>query len=352
MKKIIISSALIFMASTALSASASAVCETTVPASTMTEEYEVETAAETTTAEILPGGRIYFENFSELYDFWYKTADSENAYPDYVCGVWSTDGGMEKLTVALVTGEMGQKGKEEILSLIENDESVAFTYKPYTYAELCEVKENITKHLIELTDSGIASSWGIGVYEMENVVHIDIDTTIPEVQELMAECEEKYGDMVAFEYSGSIYDCVANAGRVDVDGPEGTDIGAPIPAGGDIVAFVTDAPADKPDWYNTTAGASSETGLETGELITVTTTAQTADYKSSVLIWAAAAAIILLLTAAGIIAAKKKRSAQTTAGTIETAENISTAQVEAMLKITEKAPSGDTFEKIMKKIEE
>ncbi len=347
MRKIIITSALVFTMSSVFSFSA-ALSETTVPASTMAEEYEVETAAESTTAEILPGGRIYFENFSELYDFWYKTADSENAYPDYVCGVLSTDGGMEKLTVALVTGEMGQKGKEEILSLIENDESVTFTYKSYTYAELWEVKENITKQLIELTDSGIASSWGIGIYEMENVVHVDIDTTIPEVQELMAECEEKYGDMVAFEYTGSIYDCVANAGRVDVDGPEGTDIGAPIPAGGDIVAFVTDAPADKPDWYYTTAGASPETG----EVMSVTTTVQTADYKSNVLMWAAAAGVILLLAAAGIIGAKKKSAAQTTAGAVETAENISTAQVEAMLKITEEAPSGDIFEKIVKKIEE
>lgn len=346
MKKFLIMTLIIFTFGAVFSVSCSAFSETTVPPSTMAEEQEAETAVETTTTTTLPPDEIHFEYFSELYDYWHKTAEGDVPYPDYVCGVWSTDGGTDRLTVALVTGEKGQKGKEEILSMIEDHDSVVFDYKPYTYLELNGIKEKLTAQLAEMTRNGIVSFWGVGVYERENVVHVDIDTTIPEVQTFIDDCDEKYGNMVTFEHTDGIVNAIQPAGRVDVDGPEGVDIGAPIPAGGDIVGLMTDAPADKPEWYYTTAGEMAETG----EVVAVVTNCET-DGNNYMLFWAAGAAVVMIVVTGAFIV-RKNRVAQTTAGTAETAENITSAQVEVMLKNTSESPSAETFEKIMGKLEE
>ncbi len=325
------------------SISASALSETTVAPTTMAEEYEVETADAVTTTTLLPADNVKFECFSELYDYWYKTAEGDVPYPDYVCGVWSTDGGMDKLTVALVTGENGQKGKEEILSQITNHDSVVFDYKPYTYMELNEVKEKLTAQLVEMTDKGIVSSWGIGVYERENVVRIDIDTTVSEVQALIDDCDDKYGNMVAFEHTDAIMNAIQHAGRVDFVDEESIDIGGSIMPGGGGAALETMPECDKPEWYYTTAGA------ESGEAVSVITTGQMSDNKNTVLLWITAAAVMIIVAA--IIITQRRRAAQTNAGVMEVAENLNTAQVEEILKTTEETPSGDVFEKITKEIE-
>lgn len=133
-------------------------------------------------------GEEPYENAYELWVSW------DQAYPDFVAGVWSTDGGVGRLTFALVEGA-GEAEKEEILSRIRDKDSVSFSegYR-YSYAELRSLKEELTAYLGDGT-----GAFGIGVYEGENRVHIDINTDNPGAEAFMRMCRESYGEMIAFE---------------------------------------------------------------------------------------------------------------------------------------------------------
>lgn len=129
-----------------------------------------------------------YENAYELWVSW------DRAYPDFVAGVWSTDGTVERLTFALVEGA-GEAEKEEILSWIRDKDSVSFAegYR-YSYAELRSLQEELTPYLGDGT-----GAFGVGVYEGENRVHIDINTDNPGAEAFMRMCRETYGDMIVFE---------------------------------------------------------------------------------------------------------------------------------------------------------
>ena len=59
-----------------------------------------------------------YANAMALYNSWYVEKDVdgqkvfEQEYPEAVCGVWSTDGGMDNLTVAVTDDEAGERAKE------------------------------------------------------------------------------------------------------------------------------------------------------------------------------------------------------------------------------------------------
>ena len=61
-----------------------------------------------------------YATMGDLYQAW----GGYEGYPDYICGVWSTDGGMSNMTVAVTKDKAGERGKEEILSLLESPNSV------------------------------------------------------------------------------------------------------------------------------------------------------------------------------------------------------------------------------------
>ena len=131
------------------------------------------------------------ELYKNAYELW---ASWDRTYPDYVAGVWSTDGTVERLTFALVEGA-GEKEKEELLSRIEDKDSLSFAegYR-YSYAELRSVQAELTAYLGDGT-----GAVGIGVYEGENRVHIDINTDNPGAEAFMRMCRETYGEMIVFE---------------------------------------------------------------------------------------------------------------------------------------------------------
>ena len=131
------------------------------------------------------------EPYENAYELW---ASWDQSYPDFVAGVWSTDGGVERLTFALVEGA-GEAEKEEILSRIRDKDSVSFAegYR-YSYAELRSVQAELTAYLGDGT-----GAFGIGVYEGKNRVHIDINTDNPGAEAFMRMCRETYGDMIVFE---------------------------------------------------------------------------------------------------------------------------------------------------------
>ena len=129
----------------------------------------------------------------DLYQAWFTLNGYESPYPAYVTGVWSTGGSENDLVFGVTKDEAGEAGKEEILRLVADDATVSFVYQTYSYAELQAVQNEIVPHMGEST-----GAYGCGIYDMENVVHIDVDETNPNAEAFMAEMAERYGDKVAF----------------------------------------------------------------------------------------------------------------------------------------------------------
>jgi len=128
-------------------------------------------------------------------------------------GVWSTDGGLNNLTIAVTKDEAGEAGKAEILELIENDESVTFTYQSYSYAELLAARLEIERQLGK--DNGMHS---IGIYEMENHIGVGIDETHPKAEAFMQKLLKEYGDMVHIEISTGPINTLEETTLVDIGG--------------------------------------------------------------------------------------------------------------------------------------
>lgn len=134
-----------------------------------------------------------YETMFDLFQSW-----DEN-YPDYVCGIWSNDGTDNDLTVALIEGEEGEKGKAEILSLIRNHSTVTFTTMKYSRNHLISIQES----LYEYFDKGIGLMV-IGVYETQNKVVLEIQddyVSNTETKLFVKYVEETYGDAVKVNFS-------------------------------------------------------------------------------------------------------------------------------------------------------
>ena len=139
-----------------------------------------------------------YATMGELYQAW----GGYEGYPDYICGVWSTDGGMSNMTVAVTKDKAGERGKEEILSLLENPNSVTFTYQSYSYQELQEVNEAIVSRMM----AGDQSIVACGIYEMENKVHISVLETAENAEETAQKLVKTYGDKVMVELGSMVFD--------------------------------------------------------------------------------------------------------------------------------------------------
>lgn len=139
-----------------------------------------------------------YATMGDLYQAW----GGYEGYPEYICGVWSTDGGMSNMTVAVTKDKAGERGKEEILSLLENPNSVTFTYQSYSYQELQKVNEAVVKRMI----AGDRSIVACGIYEMENKVHISVLETAENAEETAQELVKTYGDKVTVELGAMLFD--------------------------------------------------------------------------------------------------------------------------------------------------
>jgi len=129
-----------------------------------------------------------YSSMGALYQAW----GGYEGYPDYICGVWSTDGGMTNMTVAVTKDEAGEKGKAEILSLLENPNTVTFTTQMYSYQELNAVNEEIVAQMF----AGGLPINACGIHEMENVVRIDLLETAENAQQLAQKLIDQYGNKV------------------------------------------------------------------------------------------------------------------------------------------------------------
>lgn len=137
-----------------------------------------------------------YSSMGALYQAW----GGYEGYPDYVCGVWSTDGGLTNMTVAVTKDETGEQGKGEILSLLKNTDTVTFTYQSYTYGELREVNDAIVDRMM----AGGSPIVSCGIYEMENKVHISVLETAENAETVAQELLEQYGDKVIVELGSEI----------------------------------------------------------------------------------------------------------------------------------------------------
>lgn len=151
-----------------------------------------------------------FATAGDLYQYW-----AENSMPDYVCGVWSTDGSMTNLTIAVQDNEAGNAGKQEILDLIADDSTVTFTYQQYSRNYMLKVQEEIFPYFEK--DLGLIST-GVDEYQNRIVLGIHEDRINEKAtQEMLSELNEKYGDIFVIEQSSGIYltveDTLENFGK-------------------------------------------------------------------------------------------------------------------------------------------
>lgn len=163
---------------------------------------------------VFAGADTQYSTAWDLYQAWMSAQPDwrQNPYPEYVCGVWSTNGGTDNLTIAVTKDGAGEAGKAEILELIENDDSVTFTYQTYSYAELLTARLKIEKQLGR--NNGMHS---IGIYEMENRIFVGVDETNPNAAAFMQKLATEYGDLVVIEISSG-----------PINTLEYLDVGAPV----------------------------------------------------------------------------------------------------------------------------
>ena len=144
------------------------------------------------------GGMIdgKYATIGDLYQAW----GGYEGYPDYVCGMWSADGGMTSMTVAVTDDEAGESGRQEILSLLADPNTVTFTTQKYSYRELQKVMDAITAQM-----DGDSPIVACGVYEMENAVHVTVNKNHQAAEETIARLPAQYGDLVVVEAGEMIF---------------------------------------------------------------------------------------------------------------------------------------------------
>ena len=136
-----------------------------------------------------------YENAGQLYEAWMR----QGGVPDYISGVWSTDGGCVNLTFGVVQGEAGEKGRQEILTLVKNDTTVTIVYQTYSRNYLYQIQKEIEEVSFEKGLGLVAA----GVLERENKlsfwVHVDYKDNVDTLA-MIRQVTERYGDVVSFRY--------------------------------------------------------------------------------------------------------------------------------------------------------
>ena len=140
-----------------------------------------------------------FENAGALYEYW----TSKDCLPNYITGVWSSDGGYTNLTFGVTNDEAGQEGAKQILALVADDSTVAIAYQTYALHYLYDIQADIEKYLED--DIGFK---GVGAYFSTNRIEVDVDQERiddPETNAVISALTEKYGDAVFFRFTSAKY---------------------------------------------------------------------------------------------------------------------------------------------------
>ncbi|MCL2323679.1 MAG: hypothetical protein FWC47_16430 [Oscillospiraceae bacterium] len=156
--------------------------------------------SDTKVDNVLQDGNEKYSNMYYLYQHW-----EETGYPDYVGGVCSTDGGMDKLTVLLVDDD--DNIKEQILSSLVDSSGVSFVKALYSYNAMKAVQDEIITKYLGKDDKfyGIGIGYtsiggevkGFGESGKELRVVVDVDESVK--AEYTNKFHSLYGDMVVVE---------------------------------------------------------------------------------------------------------------------------------------------------------
>lgn len=138
-----------------------------------------------------------YNTAGELYEAW-----CENL-PDYICGVWSTDGGTNNLTFGIQDNAFGNAGKEEMLELVKNDSTLTFVYQEYSRNYLLQIQREIDEYMQK----------GLGLIltaldEQNNCIELGIleeRKDNADTQNMLKEITDKYGKAVSVEYTDAIH---------------------------------------------------------------------------------------------------------------------------------------------------
>ncbi len=138
----------------------------------------------------------------DLYESW------GGNYPEYISGVWSTDGSSYNLTFGICSDADVEKVKAELLLLIEDDTSASFAVQKYSYAELSSIANELHAYFPSestTVDYGMVST---AVCDRENYVKVEFltermnDSATVDLINLLC---EKYGDAVEIGYNDGYY---------------------------------------------------------------------------------------------------------------------------------------------------
>ena len=136
-------------------------------------------------------GAPRYEDAEDLLAHW-----AYNGYPKEYCGVWSTDGTLQNLTIALTDNAAGDKMERKIRSMVEDDSTLSFARLEHSYAELEKVQRAVRKYLESCeTEVGVD---GYGIYDPGNCIRVDIIPDKPGAQDFMDWCSENYPGMIEF----------------------------------------------------------------------------------------------------------------------------------------------------------
>lgn len=137
-----------------------------------------------------------YNTAGELYEAWHDNL------PNYICGVWSTDGGTSNLTFGIQNNEKGHAGKQQILELIENDSSVTFVYQQFSRNDLLQMQKEIDVYFEK--NSGLLST---GLNETDNCIVVGIykdRKDNADTKAMVNEITGKYGKAVRVEYTDKV----------------------------------------------------------------------------------------------------------------------------------------------------
>ena len=136
-----------------------------------------------------------FETAWDLNQVW-----APSNYPDYVCGVWSNDGSTSSITIAVLNTDEGNRGKEEILELIEDDSSVTFTYGEYSRNYLTDVQDELLKLFKTKEEHGLIST-ALDEYESRITLGILKEYKDNEkTEQMLSDITNQYGDIFTVTY--------------------------------------------------------------------------------------------------------------------------------------------------------
>jgi len=138
-----------------------------------------------------------YNTAGELYEAW-----SENL-PDYICGVWSTDGGTNNLTFGIQNNAAGNAGKQEMLDLVKNNSTLTFVYQEYSRNYLLQIQREIDEYMKK--ELGLIST---ALNEQNNCIELGILKERKDdvaTQDMIKEITDRYGNAVTVEYTDAIY---------------------------------------------------------------------------------------------------------------------------------------------------